>query len=178
MERCDDLTLKIEASDATSALDMRQLVETIEEPIGGCFLMTLVLSDGFFASQTEDRIRRVVNSKWDSLKTFDSVVPIQTLDFFVSFSSVNALMGRHGQSNYAMANTLVDGHLARHRNAFSVCVPFISDLGSFSRYQGTVENIAKSTIRTPDGKLFITLLYEFKLNVIMRPVCLPRGWLA
>ena len=156
MQRCEDLTLKIEASDATSEPDMRRLIDDIEKPLGGCFLMTLVLSDGLFSSQTEERIRRVVNSKWGSLKTFDSVVPIQTLDFFVSFSSVNALMGRHGQSNYAMANTIVDGYLARHRNAFSVCVPFISDLGSFSRYQGTVENIAESTIRSPDGKLFIT----------------------
>jgi hypothetical protein len=107
----------------------------IKEPLGGCFLMTLVLSDGLFASQTEDSIRRVVNAKWDSLMTLDTIVPIQTLDFCVSFSSVSALIGNLGQSNYAMANTIVDGYLARHKNAFSVCVPSISDLGYFARYQ-------------------------------------------
>ena len=113
--------------------------------------MTLVLSDGLFASQTEDRIRRVVNAKWESLKTLDTIIPIHNLDFFVSFSSVNALVGNLGQSNYAMANTVVDGYLAHHQNAFSISVPSISDLGYFARYQGIRETTYKSTILSPDG---------------------------
>lgn len=115
--------------------------------------MTLVLSDGLFANQTEDSIRRVVDAKWDSLKTLDAITPIQTLDFFVSFSSVSALIGNLGQSSYAMANTIVDGYLARHKNAFSVSVPSISHLGYFSRYQGARESTIKSTMLSPDGKL-------------------------
>lgn len=114
--------------------------------------MTLVLSDGLFTNQTEDSIRRVVNAKWDSLTTLDTIIPIQTLDFCVSFSSVSALIGNRGQSNYAMANTVVDGYLARHKNAFSVSVPSISDLGYFARYQGAHGSTVKSTMLSPDGK--------------------------
>jgi len=116
--------------------------------------MTLVLSDGLFTSQTEESIRRVVNAKWDSLMTLDTVAPIQTLDFCVSFSSVSALIGYYGQSNYAMANTIVDGYLARHKNAFSVSVPSISDLGYFSRYSGARGSAIESTLISPDGKSY------------------------
>ena len=116
--------------------------------------MTLILSDGLFANQTEDSIRRVVNAKWDSLTTLDTIVPIRTLDFCVSFSSVSALLGNSGQSNYSMANTIVDGYLARHGNAFSVSVPSISDLGFFARYQGARGSAVESTMLSPDGKLF------------------------
>ena len=156
MQRRDDLTLQFEACDATSAPGMRRVIDGIEEPLGGCFLMTLVLSDGLFATQTEDSIRNVINAKWESLKTVDAIVPIKTLDFCISFSSVSALVGNLGQSNYAMANTIVDGYLARHQNAFSVSVPSISDLGYFARYQGARESNIKSTMLSPDGKLFTT----------------------
>ena len=119
--------------------------------------MTLVLSDGLFSNQTEDSIRRVVNAKWDALKTLDTIAPIQNLDFCVSFSSVSALIGNLGQSNYAMANTIVDGYLARHKNAFSVSVPSISHLGYFARYRGARESNVKSTMLSPDGKLFVAV---------------------
>ena len=119
--------------------------------------MTLVLSDGLFANQTEDSIRRVVDAKWDSLTTLDTVLPIQTLDFCVSFSSVSALLGIHGQSNYAMANTIVDGYLARHNNAFSVSVPSISDLGYFARYRRSHESVVEATALSPDGKFFVAV---------------------
>ena len=117
--------------------------------------MTLVLSDGLFATQTEENIRNVVNTKWESLRTLDAIVPIKTLDFCVSFSSVSALVGNLGQSNYAMANAVVDGYLARRQNAFSVSVPSISDLGYFARYQGARESNVKSTMLSPDGEPFI-----------------------
>lgn len=152
MERCSDLSLQLEACDATSVLGMRRIIDSIEEPLGGYFLMTLVLSDGLFANQTEDSIRRVVDTKWDSLMTLETVAPIKTLDFCISFSSISALIGNYGQSNYAMANTVVDGYLAHHENAFSVTVPSISELGYFARYEG--ESAVKSTMLSPDSTLF------------------------
>jgi hypothetical protein len=157
MERCNDLSLQLEACDATSALGMRRLIDSIKEPLGGCFLMTLVLSDDLFVNQTEDSIRRVVDAKWISLTTLHEIVPIQTLDFCVSFSSISALFGNHGQSNYAMANTIVDGYLARHKNAFSVFVPLVSDLGYFSRHQEGHNSLTKSATLSPDGKSFAAI---------------------
>ena len=157
MQRCKDLSLQFAACDATSVLGMRRLIDNIKEPLGGCFLMTLVLSDGLFAGQTEDSIRRVVNAKYDALTTLDTVASIRTLDFFVSFSSLSALIGNLGQSNYAMANTVVDEYLACYDNAFSVSVPSISHLGYFARYRGAHESKVKSTMLSPDGKLSLPI---------------------
>lgn len=139
--------------------------------------MTLALSDGLFATQTEENIRNVVNTKWESLRTLDAIVPIKTLDFLISFSSVSALVGNLGQSNYAMANTVVDGCLARHQNAFSVCVPSISDLGYFARYRGARESNIKSTMLSPDGESF-TIAWDSELKKVIRTLCIPRGRLA
>jgi len=59
--------------------------------------------------------------------------PIKDLDFFVSFSSAASMFGNAGQSNYAAANSVVDGFLRGQPNAFSVVLPGISDLGCFAR---------------------------------------------
>lgn len=167
LQRCDDFSIQVEACDGTSVVETQQLIDGIKEPLGGCFLMPLVLSDGLFANQTEDSIHRVVSPKWDSLNVLDAIVPIQTLDFCVSFSSIGALFGLGGQSNYIMANTIVDGHLARHQNAFSVCVPSISDLGSFARYPDAHRGILELAKVSPDGKS-LDIAPNIRLNVINR----------
>ena len=177
MERCSDLTIRLEACDATSELCMRQLIGSVKEPLGGCLLMTLVLSDGLFVSQTEDNIRRVVEAKWGSLRTLDAIVPIQTLDFCISFSSVYALMGNLGQSNYSMANTIIDGYLARHSNSFSMSLPCISGLGYFARNQGTRDITIKSTMLSPDGKLLAAIRILSSTRLPDLCACLEDGLL-
>ena len=64
--------------------------------------MTLVLQDALFMNQTEESFNKVCATKMKALETFTAVLPIERLDFFVSFSSIVALLGNPGQSNYAM----------------------------------------------------------------------------
>lgn len=133
LEKLRDFVLRIEACDATSSLQTLRLVQSLEKPLGGAILMSLVLSDGLFASQTEAGFKKVIDAKWGALSTFNDVQPIKDLDFFVSFSSVASVFGNPGQSNYAAANSIIDGFLRKHSNAFSVVLPGISDLGYASR---------------------------------------------
>ena len=95
--------------------------------------MSMVLSDGLFANQTEAGFKKAMDPKWGALSTFNGVQPIKDLDFFVSFSSVTSVFGNAGQSNYAAATSIVDGFLYKHPNAFSIVLPAISDLGYFAR---------------------------------------------
>ena len=133
LEKRHDFVLRIEASDATSSPATLRLVQSLEKPLGGVILMSLVLSDGLFASQTEAGFKKVMDAKWGALSTFNDVRPIKDLDFFVSFSSAASMLGNAGQSNYAAANSVVDGFLRGQPNAFSVVLPGISDLGYFAR---------------------------------------------
>jgi len=133
LEKRHDFVLRIEASNATSFLATSELVQSLEKPLGGVILMSLVLSDGLFASQTEIGFKKVMDAKWGALSTFNDVRPIKDLDFFVSFSSAASVLGNAGQSNYAAANSVVDAFLRGQPNAFSVVLPGISDLGYFAR---------------------------------------------
>ena len=133
LEKRHDFILRIEACDATSSFATSQLVQGLEKPLGGAILMSLVLSDGLFASQTDAGFKKVMDAKWGALSTFNDVRPIKDLDFFVSFSSAASVLGIAGQSNYTAANSIVDGFLRDLPNAFSVVLPGISDLGYFAR---------------------------------------------
>ena len=133
LEKCNDLVLRIEACDATSSLATSELVQSLDKPLGGAVLMTMRLSDGLFANQTEEGFKNVMDVKWGALTIFNGIQPIKDLDFFVSFSSVASVFGNAGQTNYSAAHSVVDGFLDKFPNSFSIVIPAVSDLGYFAR---------------------------------------------
>jgi KR domain len=102
LESRDDLCLRIEASDALSVEATTRVVQSCDLPLGGCFLMTVVIEDQLFIRQTEETFRKVYDSKVKALETFNRVKPIETLDFMVFFSSSVALVGNVGQVSYSV----------------------------------------------------------------------------
>ncbi|KAI0313261.1 hypothetical protein OF83DRAFT_1286326 [Amylostereum chailletii] len=127
-----DLVLRLVECDATNVEETASLVHSIPVAIGGCFLMTLVLHDSLFLNQTEESFRRVWDAKWKAYSVFSSQVPIERLDFFVSFSSVMGLLGSVGQSNYSSVCTRLDAKMAQFPNAFSLVIPAVPDVGYLS----------------------------------------------
>jgi KR domain len=103
MECCEDLILRVEACDATSLDATSDLLRTLPKPLGGCFSMTLVLSDALFLNQTDESFRKACDAKFNVFRAFESAVSIEKLDFFVQFSSVASISGNYGQSNYSMS---------------------------------------------------------------------------
>lgn len=101
LESIPDLTLSLRAVDASDAAATAELVTSLLKPLGGCFLMTMVLSDKSFTNQTREDFEKVFASKTTAFRNLEQAIDINTLDFFVSFSSVAALFGSPGQSNYA-----------------------------------------------------------------------------
>jgi acyl transferase domain-containing protein/surfactin synthase thioesterase subunit/acyl carrier protein len=73
-----------------------------------------VLDDGMLMQQSADRFRKVASPKVDGAWHLHSQTLEHSLDFFVLFSSVASVMGSPGQSNYASANSFMDG-LAHYR---------------------------------------------------------------
>jgi KR domain len=102
LESCKDLVLRVESCDAMSLEATSDLLQTIEKPLGGCFSMTLLLSDAIFMNQTEETFHAVCDSKFKVVKVFEAATSIKKLDFFVQFSSVAWMGGNYGQSNYAV----------------------------------------------------------------------------
>lgn len=95
-----DLDLRVEAADAGSFEATEAVIKSIKLPIGGCLLMTLVLSDGLFMRHTEETYRTVFDAKVKAVEALNAAIPIESLDFFVFFSSITTILGNNGQGNY------------------------------------------------------------------------------
>jgi hypothetical protein len=87
--------------DATSIAETRALIESLEAPLTGVILLTLVLSDALFLSQDAQSFQRVRDSKVTVYEALSHATDVGSLDFIVHFSSISGLLGFVGQANYA-----------------------------------------------------------------------------
>ena len=101
LEALPDLNLQLVAVDARSKEGLQDLVSGLEKPLGGCMLLSVVLSDGLFSTQTQESYEAAFVPKTGAFETVESVVALDELDFVFSFSSVSAMFGNAGQTNYA-----------------------------------------------------------------------------
>ncbi|KIJ41950.1 hypothetical protein M422DRAFT_171681 [Sphaerobolus stellatus SS14] len=132
LEKRPDLNIRLEACDASSQHQTTSLIQSLSKPLGGCILLSVVLSDRLFLSHTRESFYTPVTSKAGAFKVLERSVDINSLDFLVSLSSA-AIFGNIGQTNYASANTQLDGLLGSYKNAFSLVAPAILDSTTISR---------------------------------------------
>ncbi|MFL0800445.1 MAG: SDR family NAD(P)-dependent oxidoreductase [Agarilytica sp.] len=79
--------------------------------------------DGGFLSTDENSYKTVIRSKYETLINLHQVLDQYRCDQLVAYSSVAPLIGSAGQSNYCVANALVDGFCRYHsgsKNGMSV----------------------------------------------------------
>ncbi len=77
------------------------------------------LDDGVIVQQDREKFARVLAPKAAGSLNLHQATKPMSLDFFVMFSSVAAILGSPGQANYAAANAFMDG-LAHHRQAMGL----------------------------------------------------------
>src|SRR5262249_7392640 len=78
-----------------------------------------VLDDGVITEQRWDRFESVLKPKLGSAWHLHQATRLRQLDFLVLYSSIAAVVGSAGQSNYATANASLIG-LAQHRRALGL----------------------------------------------------------
>ena len=101
LETLPDLKLRIEATDALCEHDMRTLIQGLHSPLGGCMLLSMVLADGLFSGLSADNFNAPFKPKLGAFEVLRNIIDMKKLDFLISFSSVSALFGNAGQTNYA-----------------------------------------------------------------------------
>lgn len=97
----------IESVDAAKMGDVIRLRDYLTQnmpPVAGIVNGAMVLSDGLFADMSLDSFERVLRPKVEGSKNLDRAFSSVNLDFFIMFSSLTAVAGNRGQSNYAAAN--------------------------------------------------------------------------
>lgn len=100
-------------------------------PIKGLIHSAMVLHDTLFETLSQPQYTAVLASKVQGAWNLHQVIP--NLDFFITISSVSAIVGNRGQAAYAAANTFLDA-LVHHRQsaglpATSLALAAVSDAG-------------------------------------------------
>ncbi|KAG2743426.1 hypothetical protein P692DRAFT_201886592 [Suillus brevipes Sb2] len=99
-------------------------------PLGGCMLLSVVLTDGLFSGLSTENFNTPFGPKIGAFDVLCHITDTNKLDLLISFSSVSALFGNAGQTNYAayvseLSNTVLDGRLYTMPNAFSIVTPAV-----------------------------------------------------
>lgn len=117
-------------------------------PVGGIFNLAVVLKDRIFENQTVDTFNECLKPKANVTKHLDEIsrLKCQKLKHFVVFSSVACGRGNAGQSNYGMANSIMEEIVEkRHQDglpAKAIQWGAISDVGLLENLSGTEVEIA------------------------------------
>ncbi|KAF3768882.1 hypothetical protein M406DRAFT_10616, partial [Cryphonectria parasitica EP155] len=114
--------VKILTMDVTNRQAVQRCIDEIRAtcpPIAGVANGAMVLSDVLLADMSLDQMQQVLQPKIDGSNHLadifsDNNDDSNRLDFFVMFSSLSAVIGNPGQSNYAAANVYMQS-LARQR---------------------------------------------------------------
>ncbi|KAI1764150.1 fatty acid synthase S-acetyltransferase [Hypoxylon sp. FL1150] len=137
-------TAKFVAGDVTKPEDVDRCLRSCTLPLKGIHQMTVVLRDQAFPKMTFDEWNATVAPKvagtWNLHNA--TIAAGITLDFFVLFSSMSGVVGQHGQSNYASANTFLSS-MAHYRNSLGL-VASVVDIGGVQGL-GVVEHIKSMT---------------------------------
>lgn len=117
--RAAGVTVRVEALNLAKETDVAAAFARIGAqmpPIRGIFHSAMVLDDVLLAQLTPARLARVMEPKVAGALALHRASRDLTLDHFVLFSSLAALIGSSGQANYVAANSFLVG-LAQHRHA-------------------------------------------------------------
>lgn len=133
--------------DSSSREQTEEMLKTIREtmpPIRGIIHGAMVLHDGYIINLDHKAFWEVLAPKsygaW--ILHCDTVKHNDPVDFFVMMSSLNVVVGTHGQANYASANMFLD-NLALYRRslglpAFSVQWGVLGGVGYVHRNATTI----------------------------------------
>lgn len=110
----------VSTADVTTLSGAERLIEETNRiaPVGGIFNLAAVLRDALIENLEEADFRTVMSPKVDGTRNLDTVsrkrCPL--LDYFVVFSSVSCGRGNIGQTNYGLANSIME-RMMEHRQA-------------------------------------------------------------
>ena len=98
-------------ADVSDPESTRRLVADVRHrfgPVNGVVHAAGVLRDGYLVNKTVADLHAVLAPKVLGAANLDAALADEPLDFFALFSSLTALVGNPGQTDYALANALVE----------------------------------------------------------------------
>ncbi|CRK99510.1 CLUMA_CG012829, isoform A [Clunio marinus] len=113
----------VNTSDISTKSGCEQLIRESMKlgPVGGIFNLAVILKDGIFENQDAEKFIECMAPKAVATKHLDEISRqlCPDLHYFVIFSSVSCGRGNAGQSNYGMANSVME-RIIEHRHALGL----------------------------------------------------------
>ncbi|KAI1125169.1 hypothetical protein F5Y10DRAFT_247824 [Nemania abortiva] len=135
IQKCPGTSTRVYRADASDEVAVQCIIYSLqaERPIRGVVHAAMVLKDGMFEQMDYASYMAAITPKVRGALSLHKALGNAELDFFVMTSSVSAVLGNTGQSNYSAANSFLDA-LARHRTAAglaatSLALPMVLDVG-------------------------------------------------
>ena len=108
----DGVEIVVYQGDIASAADVARIFSAIGgsgAPLGGIIHAAGVLADAPLAKQTWDSIEKVLGPKvYGTWHLHEAALSQASLKFFITYSSISAVLGAPGQGNYAAGNHFMD----------------------------------------------------------------------
>lgn len=149
--RARGVEVTLAACDVADAAALAALLDGLRArgPIRGVIHSAMVLEDMPMSALTPESLARTLPAKVAGAAHLDRLTRADSLDYFVLFSSVAAMIGNHGQSAYAAANGYLEG-IARARHdaglpGLAVGWGAVSDAGYLTREAGQADMIKRAT---------------------------------
>ncbi|KAI1139424.1 ketoacyl-synt-domain-containing protein [Hypoxylon sp. FL0543] len=131
----DGCSAEVFRLDASQEHKVREVILNLgaRRPIRGVVHAAMVLKDGIFDTMDSAAFNAAIAPKAKGAMALHNALRDTELDFFVMTSSISAVLGNTGQSNYSAANSCLDA-LALHRNmaglaGTSLVLPMVLDVG-------------------------------------------------
>lgn len=108
--------------DMTRLEEVRRLFESATGkygPLRGVWHVAGVTQDGLFQKKSLSTFRETLEPKITGTLNLDQVIGNQALEFFVLFSSLAAVTGNPGQTDYGFANGFLDGFARQRQDGVS-----------------------------------------------------------
>lgn len=142
----------VNTSDITTKQGCEELLKAAIElgPVGGIFNLAVALRDGIFENQTTQMFRESLGPKAEATKILDELSRklCPQLEHFVIFSSVSCGRGNPGQSNYGLANSImeriVEQRQAQNLPAKAIQWGAVGDVGLLADLQEKNDNMTIS----------------------------------
>lgn len=123
-----EITISVLKCDISDFADTQKLIENIKAnypKLSGVFHVAGVLDDAILLNQSPEKFEKVLAPKIKGSWNLHRLTLGMELDAFVLFSSMAALFGSPGQSNYAIGNAFMDG-LAHQRKSLGLVATSIN----------------------------------------------------
>ncbi|KAK8109398.1 hypothetical protein PG999_007535 [Apiospora kogelbergensis] len=143
-----DVCMRALASDVGSRDSLLDVKEQIRDlpPVRGVVHGALYLRDAMFMNSSFEDYQNITRPKMQAAWMLDELFP--DLDFFVSLSSLDSIIGHFGQSIYSGSSTFLDAfsehRIKQGKPAVSISLPvvegvgYVADRGISERLKGTL----------------------------------------